>query len=58
MALHISLQLVFGVARAANERVAGMVERSGDAPQEISVHGVLGTVFVICLVMPAISDGL
>ena len=56
--LHIGLQLVFRVARTANERIAFMTERIDDASHELIVHGMLGPVFVICLMMPALRGGM
>ncbi len=58
MALHVGLQLEFRIAWTGNQCVAGMIERPHDTMQKLIIHGMLGTVFVIPLVMSALCRGM
>ena len=58
MLLHISLQLVFRIARTADERIAVMIQRTHDGFHELIVRGMFGPIFVIGLVMRALRGGM
>ena len=58
VALHVGLQLEFRIAWTGNQCVAGMIERPHDTMQKLIIHGMLGTVYVIPLVMSALCRGM